>query len=503
MASLANSDTSRAGGRPGGCLGCPAGKGAMRFFSSQRRIDGISASYTTIARVDFAAQARFYRRVLLIILIVAMLALYSRLGFPWWCAFIPAVCLAYDRQHKTTAAGKPPAGEMAADAVVASTLIAVHPIFMVPALLVMLTLTAIAAVGYGPRQSWIYAGPTVVLAPVAAAVSHPPYSTAAIITFAICAAFFAIVVAAIVRWDQASQLKLAQFAEVVERLPVAVVVAEWVPRIGRADELRVMTANLAAATLAGTRTGDLVGVAVDRVFAPVVGTDTIEDIYRALNSLRAIDIEAVQEPSSGASEPKSFTVRAAPLEGRVVSISFEDITPAILLRDELRRAATHDALTGLPNRLAFGQRLDAALDSAASSGGSVAVLALDLDGFKEINDTWGHHQGDRCLVAFGDRISAALDDQGVLARLGGDEFVVLLTGGAADDCAIIVEQLRRCLEAPLALDGVEMRAYASIGAATYPAEAADADTLMQLADAAMYAEKKFEGRDRRGEGPPA
>jgi diguanylate cyclase (GGDEF)-like protein len=465
------------------------------LFGKQRRLDGISARYTAISRGDFAAQAKFYRRVLVIVLILAMIALYAPLGYPWWCAFVPAVCLAYDRQHVTTVAGKPPAGEMAADAVVGSILIAVHPAFLVPALMIMLTLTAIAAIGYGPRQGWVYAAPTIVLAPVAAFVSHPPYAAIAIVTFAICATFFVVVVAAIVRWDSLAQLKLAQFAEVVERLPVGVVVAEWTQPDQGPEELQIMSANLAAAALAGTTTGELIGATVERAFQNVVGAEVINDIQAGLNARRPVVLEDVREQTGRSHRSKSFVVRAESLENRLVSISFEDVTSAVILRENLHHAATHDALTGLPNRSLFEQILDEALKAAALSGGSVAVLVLDLDGFKEINDTWGHHQGDRCLVAFGERISTALHQRGVLARLGGDEFVVLLTGVSADNRGVVAEQLRRCLDTPLTLDGIEIDSCVSIGAAAYPTDAADAGTLLQLADVAMYADKRGDGAD--------
>jgi diguanylate cyclase (GGDEF)-like protein len=158
--------------------------------------------------------------------------------------------------------------------------------------------------------------------------------------------------------------------------------------------------------------------------------------------------------------------------------------------------ALHDALTGLPNRALLYARLDEALTTAEAANETVAVLLIDLDRFKEINDTLGHHVGDAVLQQIGPRLRGVLRDEDTIARLGGDEFAVLLTGMPdAADAAMTAGRLARAMELPLVLDLGEdddellLDVEASIGIALYPRDGNDVATLMQRADVAMYLAK--------------
>ncbi|HEX5621842.1 MAG TPA: diguanylate cyclase, partial [Solirubrobacteraceae bacterium] len=149
-----------------------------------------------------------------------------------------------------------------------------------------------------------------------------------------------------------------------------------------------------------------------------------------------------------------------------------------------RRQAVTDELTGLPNRRALYERLDRAI--AARAGGRLTLLLLDLDGFKEVNDSLGHNAGDLLLREIGPRLRDALRDQDILARLGGDEFGVLLEDAGVDDAMAVASRVRSALERPLEVEGLALMVDASIGVATYPEHGTDADALMQHADVAMY-----------------
>ncbi len=154
-----------------------------------------------------------------------------------------------------------------------------------------------------------------------------------------------------------------------------------------------------------------------------------------------------------------------------------------------RHQALHDSLTGLPNRVLFHDRVSQAIQAAERDNALFAVLVLDLDRFKEINDTLGHVAGDQLLLEVGGRLRTTLRGEDSIARLGGDEFAILLVGAAAQPASDTASRIREALDQPLTLDGLPLRIDASIGIAIYPAHARDVDGLIQRADVAMYLAK--------------
>jgi diguanylate cyclase (GGDEF)-like protein len=160
-----------------------------------------------------------------------------------------------------------------------------------------------------------------------------------------------------------------------------------------------------------------------------------------------------------------------------------------------RHQATHDVLTELPNRLLFEDRAAQALLTARREAAHVAVLLLDLDRFKDVNDTLGHKVGDQLIIAVGKRLRGALRATDTVARLGGDEFAVLLPGIAGADGAVeVAKQLGMALDEPFTLEGIAVRTEPSIGVVLYPDHGNDADTLLQRADVAMYLAKGTRSR---------
>jgi diguanylate cyclase (GGDEF)-like protein len=154
----------------------------------------------------------------------------------------------------------------------------------------------------------------------------------------------------------------------------------------------------------------------------------------------------------------------------------------------------HDALTGLPNRTLFMQYLRETIDQAASAGGSVAVMIMDLNDFKEVNDTLGHHYGDLLLKEIGLRLQGALREGALIARLGGDEFGVVIPAlKDGSDAARVAQRLLGALEPALNLDGLAVEVSASIGIALYPLHSDDNETLLRRADVAMYSAKEARG----------
>ena len=163
---------------------------------------------------------------------------------------------------------------------------------------------------------------------------------------------------------------------------------------------------------------------------------------------------------------------------------------------ELAHRAFHDALTGLPNRLMLRDRLSQAITRAQRKKSALAVLFIDLDRFKSINDTLGHRIGDAVLRGVADRISAMLRKSDTVAREGGDEFLVLLEDiGIPEHAASVAGKLLRALDEPYSVEGRSLHCSGSIGVAIYPDDGADAEELIRHADAAMF-DSKGGGRNQ-------
>jgi diguanylate cyclase (GGDEF)-like protein len=158
---------------------------------------------------------------------------------------------------------------------------------------------------------------------------------------------------------------------------------------------------------------------------------------------------------------------------------------------ENEHQAMHDALTGLPNRTLFHDRVNQAILAGHRTNEPLAVMIMDLDRFKEINDTLGHHNGDGLLKQLGPRIAHSLRESDTIARLGGDEFAVLLpTVQGEFGAPRVAEKIRKTLRKPFNLDGITLEVEASVGIAYYPEHGTDVETLMQRADIAMYQAKE-------------
>ena len=168
-----------------------------------------------------------------------------------------------------------------------------------------------------------------------------------------------------------------------------------------------------------------------------------------------------------------------------------EVTELRRAEQELEHLAAHDPLTNLPNRHRLQREMDLAIAHAAQSGGALAVLYLDLDGFKEINDRGGHEAGDRLLREVAQRLQQGLRKGDLVARVGGDEFVALLPGCRDEQAArAVADGLRARLRPPYTLSEHAFGLDASVGIACYPADGASAEVLLAHADRAMYEAKR-------------
>jgi diguanylate cyclase (GGDEF)-like protein/PAS domain S-box-containing protein len=191
---------------------------------------------------------------------------------------------------------------------------------------------------------------------------------------------------------------------------------------------------------------------------------------------------------------------AAPIHDRDGQVSgavivFRDIGPTLAMAQKMTHLAHHDFLTGLPNRVLLIERISQAITQANRHGKRLALLFIDLDNFKRINDLLGHAAGDRLLRLVAKRLAACVRAMDTLCRQGGDEFVMLLTEiEQPQDAARVVEKLRAALAVPYRIGRHDLRVTLSMGISVFPDDGFDADSLMQKADTAMF-HAKASGRD--------
>jgi diguanylate cyclase (GGDEF)-like protein/PAS domain S-box-containing protein len=262
-------------------------------------------------------------------------------------------------------------------------------------------------------------------------------------------------------------------------------------------EARIVLANAAAEKLLGVDA--LAGRALSGV--PV---DVLDDRGHLLTDerlplKRALRGEAVHGEIVRFVRPDGtllwIETSASPLVGedggvRGAVASYDDVTARVERDRRTRHEADTDPLTGLANRRALERTLDAALVRAQARERCIAVLMLDLNGFKAVNDRHGHAAGDEALREVARRLRRCVRERDLVARLGGDEFVVVLTDLGADAAVDTVERVRAALAEPIAVDhGTDVELRAAIGVAGFPADAATVADLLSVADRGMYAAK--------------
>jgi len=178
-------------------------------------------------------------------------------------------------------------------------------------------------------------------------------------------------------------------------------------------------------------------------------------------------------------------------ELKYLLINWVDITERKKHENQLSYLATHDLLTGLPNRMLFNDRLRIALAQAHRNKRKLAVMLCDLDRFKEVNDTLGHNVGDKLLIEIGKNLSVILKKGDTLSRMGGDEFLILLQEIKGEDEAIVTaEEIINNVNKKMVIEGHEINITTSIGIALYPDDGTDIDILIKNADIAMYSAKQ-------------
>lgn len=292
-------------------------------------------------------------------------------------------------------------------------------------------------------------------------------------------------------WRDISDRKRAEealrlYAKVFENSGEAILITD--------GQNRVIAVNQALERDTGYLARDLLGKDPRVLSAHRTPRETYQTMWAALQESGYWQGELWDLRKDGMIYPKWAAISAIRDEkGRLTNYiaSFTDISERKAAEARIDHLAHHDALTGLFNRYSLESRLAQALLAARRDEQQLAVMFIDLDRFKVINDTLGHHAGDQLLVEVSDRLSRCVRESDIVARLGGDEFIVVLAALSNEmDAVLVARKILAVLSAPHEVDGRLLHSTPSIGIALYPANGDDADTLMKNADTAMYHAKE-------------
>ena len=260
------------------------------------------------------------------------------------------------------------------------------------------------------------------------------------------------------------------------------------------SDRKIVAVNRAFCEMTGYTESEILQSGWDAITPP----DDQAGIFAAFERLWSGELDAMQMErrylrKDGSSLWGHVSVARVPDDrgrARYVIDQVQDISDRKQAQQALEHQALHDALTGLPNRVLARDRLDQAILLARRQQTRVALLIIDLDHFKEVNDTFGHQAGDQLLRQVGERFTAELRETDTVARLGGDEFAIVLLAADADSASLIAAKLLAALERPFIVEGQALDVGASIGIAVYPDHADTADSMLRRADIAMYVAKR-------------
>jgi diguanylate cyclase (GGDEF)-like protein/PAS domain S-box-containing protein len=259
------------------------------------------------------------------------------------------------------------------------------------------------------------------------------------------------------------------------------------------DRLEFTYVNDALAKLFGYGKPQLLsGQSLVQLYDPEEGERLLNQIVPHVRDRGRWRGEAKGRRRDGITFPQEVSLTTIDGGGMVCVV--RDITERTYAEEQIKHLAYHDALTGLPNRLLFKDRLTVALSHAQRDRARLAVLFLDLDRFKVINDSLGHNIGDQLLQAVAARVQSCVRESDTVARLGGDEFTLLLPLNRSDDAAPVAQKILEAIRYPFHIEGREFFITTSLGISLYPEDGTDAETLIKNADTAMYQAKEL-GRD--------
>src|SRR5687768_4237189 len=249
----------------------------------------------------------------------------------------------------------------------------------------------------------------------------------------------------------------------------------------------IVDCNTTFATMLGFNRGDLVGTPLKRLYARSEEADELGLLLASAGTLNSVEIELRRADGM----PLWVLQNLVVLDSGVVHATLVDISDRKRAEEQIEFHAYHDVLTHLPNRKLFTDRLRHSMTRSKRTGRSVAVMFIDIDHFKTVNDTLGHTAGDELLLEMARRLRDCVREDDTVARLGGDEFTVILAElREPEDAVNVAQKILERVEVPITIGNIPIVVTASIGISLYPADGSDPESLLRNADSAMYRAKE-------------
>lgn len=285
--------------------------------------------------------------------------------------------------------------------------------------------------------------------------------------------------------QRSAAVKLEQAATVFEYSKEGIIVTD-------ADN-KIVSVNRSFVEITGYSAEEVIGRNPNILSSGYQNRDFYEQMWTEILQTGSWQGEVWDRRKNGEAYPEALTIiRVKNIDGAVINhlAIFSDISERRLAQERIQQLAHYDVLTGLPNRVLFTDRLEQAMISAQRNHSKISLLFLDIDRFKQINDTLGHGVGDQLLQSVGQRLLECVREQDTVSRQGGDEFIVVLSDSGAEGAELVVEKIMQNITQPYIIEQHDLRITASVGIAVYPDHAQDCESLIKHADVAMYQAKE-------------
>jgi diguanylate cyclase (GGDEF)-like protein/PAS domain S-box-containing protein len=285
--------------------------------------------------------------------------------------------------------------------------------------------------------------------------------------------------------QRAAAIKLEQAATVFEYSKEGIIVTD--------ANNKIISVNRSFVEITGYAAEDVVGKDPKILSSGLQSNEFYEQMWAAILETGSWQGEIWDRRKSGEVYPEALTIiQVKNGHGAIMNhlAIFSDISERKMAQERIQQLAHYDVLTGMPNRALFSDRLEQAIIAAQRNHSKIALLFLDIDRFKQINDTLGHGVGDRLLQIVGQRLLSCVREQDTVSRQGGDEFILVLSDAGCAGAEVVAQKVLQSIIQPYSIEEHDLRITASIGIAVYPDHAKDSESLIKYADVAMYQAKE-------------